>query len=104
MTEKAKMMHQVFKNLPGGLSCTEQITGGNMLSLYANHTVLSAIGLAVGIGSNDVSDEASPMPAVMSGVAGFLAGGMLMAGALLSYSKKQRGSRQPLLTEPEVSQ
>merc|ERR1712151_172555 len=73
--------------LPGGLSCTETSSGGDLLSLYGNRTVLSAISFAAGIGSKNVSDKASAMPSIMSGIAGFLAGGMLVVAALSRYSK-----------------
>jgi len=83
--------------LPGGLSCTETINGGDMLSLYAKRTFISAISLAAGVGSKDVSDKASAMPYVLSGIVGFLAGGLVVAGASLRYSKKDRGSNQYIL-------
>ena len=50
----------IIQSLPGGLSCTETISGGDMLSLYANRTIISAISLAAGVGSKDVSDKALP--------------------------------------------
>jgi len=87
----------VIQSLPGGLSCTETINGGDMLSLYAKRTFISAISLAAGVGSKDVSDKASAMPYVLSGIVGFLAGGLVVAGASLRYSKKDRGSNQYIL-------
>lgn len=87
----------IVQSLPGGLSCTETINGGDMLSLYAKRTFISAISLAAGVGSKDVSDKASAMPYVLSGIVGFLAGGLVVAGASLRYSKKDRGSNQYIL-------
>ena len=66
------------------------VSGGDMLSLY-------------GVVNKDVSDKASVMPSVVSGIAGFLAGGMLVAGAFLRYSKKHHGNQYTLLTGPEVA-
>merc|ERR1712232_1232524 len=80
------LTHLVIDSLPGGLSCTETISGGDLLSVNANRTFISAISLAAGIGNKDVSDEASVMPSVVSSIVGFLAGGVLVAGAFLRYS------------------
>jgi len=102
----AEQFEETSNSLPGGLTCTEAISGGDMLSLYTNHPVFSAIGLAAGVVSTartDVSQNVSAVPFVASGIAGFLVGGMLMAGALLRHSKQQRETQQPLLTEPEVA-
>merc|ERR1712110_505539 len=93
----------LISRLPSGLSCTETTSGGDLLSVYANRTFISAISLAAGVGNKDVSDEASVMPSVVSGIAGFLAGGVLVAGAFQRYSKKQHGNQYPLLTGPEVA-
>jgi len=41
--EKAK---KIIDALPGGLSCTETVSGGDLASLYADHTVLAAISSA----------------------------------------------------------
>jgi len=97
----AEEFEEVSNSLPGGLTCTATISGGDMFSLYTNHPVFSAIGLAAGVVSTartDVSQNVSAVPFVASGIAGFLVGGMLMAGALLRHSKQQRGTQRPLLT------
>jgi TM2 domain-containing membrane protein YozV len=39
-------MNTVINALPGGLSCTETISGGDLATLYADHTVLAAISSA----------------------------------------------------------
>lgn len=86
-----------INSLPSGLSCTETTSSGNMLSLYANRTIISAISLAAGVDSKDLGDTAGVMPSLVSGIAGFLAGGTFVAGVLLRYSKKEQGNQQALL-------
>jgi hypothetical protein len=89
--------------LPSGLSCKAEISSDKMLSLYANRPILSTITLAARFGMVNISEEASAMPPVMSGIAGFLAGGLLMAGVVFRYSRKQSGNQIPLLSEPQVA-
>jgi hypothetical protein len=101
----------VIESLPGGLSCTETTSGGDMLSAYAKGTVMSAISLAAGVGNKDISDSLvavsrvapSSVAPICVGIAGFLAGGMLVAGAFLRYSKKHHGNQYTRLTAPEVA-
>merc|ERR1712203_292008 len=52
----------VLANLPGGLSCTERISGGDLHARYANSSLFSAIDLVVGIGGEDIDDHATSMP------------------------------------------
>jgi len=89
--------------LPSGLSCKAEISSDKMLSLYANRPILSTITLAARFGMVNISEEASAMPPVMSGIAGFLAGGLLMAGVLFRYSWKQSDNQYHLLSEPQVA-
>merc|ERR1719150_3350695 len=98
-------IESVIGALPSGLTCTEAISGGDVTSLYSNHTIISSIGLAADVGGNagtSINGEVSAMTTVASGVIGFLAGGMVVAGAYLRYSKKKGGNQQRLLSEPEV--
>jgi hypothetical protein len=89
--------------LPSGLSCKAEISSDKMLSLYANRPILSTITLVARFGKVNISEKASAMPPVISGIAGFLAGGMLMAGVLFRYSWKQSGNQYHLLSEPHVA-
>lgn len=82
---------QAIKALPGGLSCTEMISGGDLSTLSAHPIILSAISLAASA-SSPAHDEISVMPTAVSGITGFLAGGLLVAGILYRYSKKQQVS------------
>lgn len=93
---------KIISSLPSGLSCTETISGDEELSLYANRTLFSAIALASGVGTEEFSHEKGSISPLVSGVAGFFAGGMFVAGALFRYSKRRHGNQEPLL-EPEVA-
>lgn len=94
------MSLQGLSELPGGLNCMEIINGGDLMSLYANGTILPAISFAV-TSRADVTDKVSTVPTAVSGIAGFLAGGMLVAG-VYRYSKSQNANQQPLLTKEVV--
>lgn len=91
--------------LPPGLSCIAKVSSGDMLSRYANSSILSAIGSAAGISRSadtEIHREVSALP-VVSGIAGFLAGGMLVAAALFRNSKKRHSNQYLLMNEEQVA-
>jgi hypothetical protein len=91
--EKYKM---IIDSDPAGSSCTQTIYGGDAMSLYENHPIFSKIALAVGVGGY-VSDQASAVPLGALGIAGVFAGGLIVAGALFRYSKKQQDNQYSFL-------
>lgn len=92
--ERFKMATEI---MPAGVSCTQAISGGDVMSVYAKHAIISQIALAAAVGGH-VSDEVNAMPLVASGIAGVLAGGLIVAGALFRYSKKHEDNQYSLLT------
>lgn len=88
----------VINSVAPGTSCTQAISGGDMLSLFAKNAIISNIALAAGVGGN-VSREASSMPLLAAGIAGFLAGGLIVAGVLSRSSKRGHASQYSLLAE-----
>lgn len=81
---------QILPNLPGGLSCTELITGGGT-SLSASREVISAIGLVRAKSEQRIAHD----DLAIYGVTSFLVVGMLVGGALYINSKNNR--KQQLL-------